>query len=157
MVSSHARIRSLRTGKILTPAPRKNGYISVMLTASSGLKSRFYAHRLVAEAFCGGCPADLTVNHLNFNRSDNRSANLEVVSQRENVNHSLVAGRYREQGKKSPIGSASVAAKLSEPMVGEIRRRHAEGERQTSLALEFGVGKRQVSNIVNRISWKHVA
>ena len=157
LVSSLGRVRSLRTGRILRNSPRVNGYISASLSSDSGHKTRFYVHRLVAEAFCGGCPEGMTVNHINFNRSDNRAANLEVVTHRQNVDHSLAAGRYQSQGVNAPVGSLSAASKLDEVKVREIRRQYAAGATMGALAKSFGVVKQQISNIVNRVSWKHVA
>lgn len=157
LVSSLGAIKSLKSGRILSPAPRPNGYISVSLSDEDGRKTRFYVHRLVAEAFCGGIADGQQVNHLNFKRSDNRSSNLEVVSHRQNIDHSLIAGHYTGQGKNSPVGASSCAAKLNEHKVAVIRQRYALGDSKSQLAREFGVVKQQISNIVKRVSWKHVA
>lgn len=99
----------------------------------------------------------MTVNHINFNRSDNRAINLEVVTARQNIGHSHAAGRYANAGKNTPVGSKHVASKIDEIKVNEIRQRFADGELKSHLAAEYGITKSQVANIVNRVSWKHVA
>lgn len=156
LVSNSGKVKSLRTGKILNPSPRVNGYVSVSLSSDSGHKVRYYVHRLVAHAFCGGCPEEMTVNHINFNRSDNRAINLEVVTTRQNIGHSHAAGHYANAGKNTPVGSMHVASKLDEAKVIEIRERFAAGELKSHLAASYQITKSQVANIINRVSWRHV-
>jgi DNA invertase Pin-like site-specific DNA recombinase len=52
-------------------------------------------------------------------------------------------------------------AKLTPDDVRAIRRRWADraqtGEDQTAIAADYGVDNTQVSRIVNRITWRHVA
>jgi len=51
-------------------------------------KKKFYkVHRLVAEAFLGNL--ELTVNHKNGNKLDNRLENLEMVSLSDNLKHAF--------------------------------------------------------------------
>ena len=49
---------------------------------------RFKTHQLVAMAFLNHkpCGHKLVVNHINFDKKDNRLENLEIVTQRENAN-----------------------------------------------------------------------
>lgn len=57
-------------------------------------------HRAVAAAFIG--ESNLTVDHLNGDRSDNRLENLEYVTNRENV----VRGKKSSKSKKTlPLGA----------------------------------------------------
>lgn len=53
-------------------------------------------------------------------------------------------------------GEKASAAKLTAADVVTIRQRHADGETQQALAKEYGVVRNNISNIVNRRSWKHV-
>ena len=60
-------------------------FLKVGLCKHGKIKT-LYVHRLVASAFIKH-PIDLTVNHKNGIREDNRLENLEIISQRENVTH----------------------------------------------------------------------
>lgn len=44
-------------------------------------------HRLVAKHFIDGYREDLVINHINGNKHDNIVTNLEVCTQKENLNH----------------------------------------------------------------------
>lgn len=53
-------------------------------------------------------------------------------------------------------GEDAGSAKLTADKVLEIRRRHDEGESQSQLAREFGVGRRSIGHIVTLKTWRHV-
>jgi hypothetical protein len=55
-----------------------------------------------------------------------------------------------------PTGSAHPNAKLTEEIVGEARKRHAEGASISQLAREYGVAGVTVARAVQRITWAHV-
>ena len=60
----------------------KNGYLIIRVKGK-----RMYVHRLVMLAFHG--KSDLTVDHLNMNKQDNRLENLEYVTAVENIKRAL--------------------------------------------------------------------
>lgn len=98
-VSNLGRVRTFRrksgfVGFELSDEPRPmsliphgNGYLYVSLRKGDKRKN-YYVHRLVARAFIGEIPDGYVVNHLDYNRSNNSADNLEIVTQRENVEHS---------------------------------------------------------------------
>lgn len=51
-------------------------------------------HRLVATAFVANPKMYDEVNHINFDRSDNRADNLEWISHKANVQYTISAGRH---------------------------------------------------------------
>ena len=63
----------------------------------------------------------------------------------------------RTTPEKVTRGTRVNTAKLTEEKVREIRLRVAAGQKQTSVAREFGVRNTNVSAIVRRETWKHVA
>lgn len=75
--------------KILTPINHGNRYLYISLTDEYGQKKNHYIHRLVAEAFIAN-PNNLPqVNHLDYDRANNKVTNLEWCSCKENTRYSL--------------------------------------------------------------------
>ncbi len=81
-----------KTGKFLKGQITKNGYLSYQLTFPSGDKKRFYAHRLVAQAFLEKMEDKNEVNHKDGNKLNNYIDNLEWVNSSENKKHAIENG-----------------------------------------------------------------
>ena len=93
-VSNLGKIYSKKNKKILKNNIRNTYYI-IQLTKDKKRKS-FQVHRLVAEAFIPNPQNKPIVNHINYNRLDNRVNNLEWCSQKENVNHSICNMKHKK-------------------------------------------------------------
>lgn len=93
LVSSRGRFA--RYGKLCNGWLSDNGYCLVEIS-----RKKHRLHRVVFEAFRGSIPDGMVVDHLNCVKTDNRLENLEVVTQRENVDRAVAAGRYRGPGIK---------------------------------------------------------
>lgn len=74
-----------KKGRILKPRMCV-GYISYYLQ-NKGLREKFLAHRLVANAFIPNPNKLPFINHINENRADNRPENLEWCTPQYNVNY----------------------------------------------------------------------
>lgn len=89
-VSSHGRVRSIHTGKIIkSSCNRRYHYVTIK-------KKRIGVHRLVAMAFLPNpfnCPV---VNHIDENPSNNHVENLEWCTQKYNCNHGTRIKRIAE-------------------------------------------------------------
>lgn len=83
-ISSHGRIRNGKK-KILRLSTDGSGYKTICLHMKEGLK-RYFIHRLVAICFVpnDNIIENVTINHINSNRSDNFFENLEWCSQKIN-------------------------------------------------------------------------
>lgn len=92
-------------GAILKPVTTTDGYLRVKLHKEDS-PYPICIHRLVAAAFCEKKAGCTDVNHIDFNRKNNCSENLEWVSHGDNVRYSISAGRHfctRDiTGKKNP-------------------------------------------------------
>ena len=86
-VCSNGDVYSKRFNKKLKPFKDKNGYLYVDLF-DGNTKKRFSVHRLVARHFVKGYEEEKVVNHKNKQKDDNRVANLEWLSQRDNILYS---------------------------------------------------------------------
>jgi len=93
----------------------------------------------------------MELNHKNGNRQDDRPSNLEWISHRENIRHSL-----RVLGARRARGETNGNAKLTEEAVGEIRRLKSDGWSYCQLAARFGVRKGAIWFVVTGRNWKHV-
>lgn len=85
-ISSEGRVWSKRTNKILSVQDNGKGYKVVKLGSN---KNRFLVHRLVCLLFINNPdPEHLTeVNHINEDKGDNRSCNLEWCDRKYNINY----------------------------------------------------------------------
>lgn len=93
-ISNLGRVKSLarkvKSGRItkeiiLVPIRNSHGYLQVDLCLNGKMKHH-KIHRLVAEAFIPqNNETKETVNHKDYNKSNNRVDNLEWLSNRENV------------------------------------------------------------------------
>ena len=124
--SNFGRIKSLKFGreKILKPRLNKCGYHLVML-CKDGKGKNFRIHRLVFEAFNGKIPEGLVVNHLNEIKTDNRLDNLEICTQKENLNHGTRALRISAANKGKKL-SEEHKRKISAARKSYWQRRKAE-------------------------------
>lgn len=135
--------------RILRQKLRGRGYPSVTVTG----KRVVYVHSLTCEAFHGARPSAVhQVAHWNGDPSDNRADNLRWATPAENsadaVRHgtsSLVRGGTADRNGN---------AKLTWDAVRAIRREAENGATQASLAIEHGLGKSQIHNIVARKQWR---
>ena len=86
-VSDQGRVMGIKRGMVLKLSDDNRGYLKVVL-CKDGIRKTRTVHQLVAEAFLGHkpCGMKLVVNHINFNKHDNRPCNLEITTQRENTN-----------------------------------------------------------------------
>lgn len=79
--------------RILKHGIKENGYLHVCL-CKNGKAKHYHVHRLVASAFIPNPEGKPQVNHINGKPSDNRVANLEWVTMKENHRHAYdVLGR----------------------------------------------------------------
>lgn len=88
-ISNLGNIKSLKFQKEKTLKPQTNtkGYFIVNLYKNKKMKSH-QIHQLVAMAFLNHtpCKMELVINHINFDKKDNKVYNLEIVTNRENSN-----------------------------------------------------------------------
>jgi hypothetical protein len=114
--------------------------------ATAGKRKNYIAHRLVASAFLGECPAGKEVNHIDGNPLNNRPENLEYVTHRENMAHARYVGLFRSGGDK--LKDADIPAIIAAARGGEGR---------VSIGKRFGVTHGAITGIVNGWTWNRVS
>lgn len=86
----------IKHGNIYTFGYEENGYLRVSYKINGEAQS-FAVHRLVALAFLGPPPdSEMVVNHKDLNKQYNDILNLEYLTERENVQHGVDNGAYRD-------------------------------------------------------------
>ncbi len=90
-------IKQVFKGRIRILRICTSGYYYINLAKNGKIKTR-KVHQLIAESFLNHKPNghNLVVNHINFNRLDNRLNNIEIITHRENSNqkHIKTTSKY---------------------------------------------------------------
>lgn len=102
-VSNLGNIKNRKTNRLLKPKIGRDGrYLSVYL-CNNGKENTRRVHRLVAEAFLGKHPG-LMVNHMDGDKLNNRSDNLEWCTAKENNLHAIKTGlNHPGSYQKKPV------------------------------------------------------
>lgn len=127
------------------------GYVQIKMRVVGNWRREIavLAHRVIWEAAHGPLPAHLQINHVNGVKTDNRLANLEVVTGAENMRHAFATG-LNHAPSKSPTQRLCPADVLG--VVDAIR----SGEADDALAERFGVSRSCINNIRHGWTWSHV-
>ena len=98
-ISKSGIVKNNNTGYIYKSTIRgmdKRTYITLM--DINGKPHRILLNRLVANNFIGHIDG-MVVNHLDFDPSNNDVSNLEICTQKENIQYSINAGRIKRRGE----------------------------------------------------------
>ncbi len=121
------------------------GYVRIPITRNTR-KFFIRAHRVIWIAVHGHIPEELTIDHINRIKNDNRIVNLRLATPYEN-----------SLNKPSHLGEKNPSAILCAEQVAEIRARwRAGGVMQYELAAEYGVKPTTISVAIGGVTWKHV-
>jgi hypothetical protein len=109
-----------------------------------------HAHRVSWAMYRGAIPKGMYVLHCCDNRLCVNPEHLFLGTHATNMKD------MREKGRQSR-GASRPLAKLTEKQVQEIRQRYNQGGcTQREMAIEYGMGQAEISDIITRKKWKHV-
>lgn len=145
LVSSLGNVWSIRREILLKQSLDGYGYKTVTINSITTK-----VHRMVAIVFLGKPENNLTVNHKNGIKADNRLENLEWMTSAENNKHASETGLVA-------YGSNVHTALLDNSKVEAIKLLFVEYSLgDTEIGKIFGVNNSTISNIRRKIAWKHV-
>lgn len=84
--SNYGRVRRVKSKRYLKPSLRANGYVYVTLCKNCKSKN-ILLHRLICSMFNPNTNNYKYVNHIDEDKTNNRSDNLEWCSQSHNLNY----------------------------------------------------------------------
>lgn len=148
-ISENGDIKNKNTNKMLKTW-LKNGYVYVTLFFN-GIEKKFRLNRLVAIHFISNLDNYPHVNHIDGNKLNNNSKNLEWCTPSQNNFHAYKLGLIK--GRK---GIKNHCAKLTNEQIIEIRKLRSEGMYQKDIAKLFNVSQNVISKIDRKITWSHV-
>lgn len=101
MISNLGRIKSIKTNKILN-THIKCGYLAVYIENNNAkIRKTPCVHTLVANLFCNKPKSQnkLCINHIDGNKHNNKSSNLEWITLSENTKHAYNIGLKKISSK----------------------------------------------------------
>lgn len=151
-VSNIGKIYDLK-GKLLKSYVSGAGYQTVWIRSTSNPKICYpkFIHRLVAEAFIPNPENKPEVNHINTDKFNNWDGNLEWVTHKENIQHSIALGHQ-------VIGTNHANSKCTEE---QIRAACKLLENPDAVLQEVskktGVPIKTITHIRFHNGWHHIA
>ena len=127
--------------------PAHNYMVAGMVV--SGKRVQIRLHRVIWIACRGDIPEGLEVDHINGIRTDNRIANLRLVTAVGNKANSIRLGM-------DAFGERNGQAKLQATEVSAIRAMLGTGLTQDAIGAQFHVSRQTVSAIKRQENWKRL-
>lgn len=155
-ISNYGRVKSYCydkiNGKIVKPGVIK-GFQNVSFL-SEGKKKSFLVHKLTAELFVDKTADDQnTVIHLDWNKSNNHSSNLEWVT--KDIAYKRMFNKIHEKRRNSKE-IVITYSKLNAEDVARIKSMLSRGITQNVIAKLFCVSEMQITRIKRGENWSHI-
>ena len=107
LINNAGDVFSVRKGKLVKPSESNSGYVRVTLW-KCGKGKHYLLHRLVAQSFLSNPNNYEQVNHIDGNKKNNNSNNLEWCNASQNMKHAynsnLINVRRRAVEQYTPAG-----------------------------------------------------
>lgn len=150
----HSRLLVSESGLVImvgsmrrVPQRNSGGYARISVY-HDGKSMDILVHRLVAEACCDGYSNDITVDHIDGNKTNNHYSNLDCVSHHENMR------RAWSKGLCSPVyGSKNGRSKIGESGAIYAKCMLVCGYARSKIASDLGVSISTINAIANGRTW----
>jgi hypothetical protein len=151
-VSTHGRVMNYEDGKIKIQYLSDKGYPRVRLY-DKGKNKDPYVHRLVAVAFIKNPLGKPQINHMDGVKTNNRVENLRWCTNRENFEHAIENGLFRDDVS----GEDHHRTKLTNKQALEIRNAIINTAfKRKMLAKKYGVSESVIKDIRYGRSFRHL-
>lgn len=147
VIRSNGRKHSIKE-RVLSPAIDTQGYYRFAINVNGKLAT-FKLHRVVCEVFNG--ISTLEVNHLDGNKTNNISSNLEWCTRSENLKHAFKTGLCKPQK-----GESNPTAIISEKTAIDILLKLRQGLGPSKISRDLGVSINITKDISRGKTWKHL-
>lgn len=167
-ISNTGKVRNIKRGVLMTiSTPSSRKYYPKVTLHYKGKGKMYLLHRLLALSFIPNPDNKPNINHIDGNKHNYDLSNLEWVTQAENLKHAKDTGLNRNHSTRvyhsepeSPEQYIPVNQnnrKLTETDVRKIRELYRTGDfSHSDLGAMFNIGKRNITQILNYKTWKHV-
>lgn len=150
-VSEDGQVRRIGSDTSLKPRVDRYGYEIVTLWVN-GMPLTRKIHRLVAIAFVPTSSFELTVDHIDDDKLNNRASNLQWLTAAQNMTKGFETGAHK-------VGEARIAGrkvKLTNEDIPLIRQMISDGLGNSEIGHMFGVTCGCIYSIRAGKSWIHV-
>lgn len=130
-ISNQGEVKSHHKNKLLKLGRHHKGYKNITL-CKDGVQKTKLVHRLVAEAFIPNPEEKPQINHIDGNKENNYVENLEWVSTKENIRHSIETG-LRKSDPDNPPNKRAVCMFSKDGVFIRSFISQREAERQTGI------------------------
>ena len=152
LIYDDGRIYDIKEEKFRQPRENKKGYDKVSFYIDGKYK-RLFVHRLVLMTFK---PVEgmenLQVNHIDGNKKNNRLENLEWCTQKENIEHAIVHGLFKNC---IGYGDNSHHHKITQEIANAIKADLLAGDMSIrKIASKYGISPSTVCQIRSGKTWR---
>jgi hypothetical protein len=130
-VDSDGDIQNVRTGRVLKHGKNQKGYHFVILS-DKGRQSTVSIHRLVYKTFKGEIPKGFELNHIDGNKDNNNSENLELVTHKENMLKAVEIGLIKSGSNNKLSKSVLQINVITNEIIREFGSQR-EAEKETGI------------------------
>lgn len=145
LASNLGRIKSVRSGKVMSTKKHLRGYPQINFSVK-GVRKILYIHRIIAETFLENTSNHKTVDHIDENKKNNKASNLQWCSHKENMTFFHARRVDKKRKEKHMV--------LSKKDVDHIRKEHAcFAAKPKDIAKGYAVSLPLVYKIINFQLW----
>lgn len=129
----------------------KDGYKKVRLSNGDGTRKVFSVHRLILETFSPrDDSANLQVNHIDGDKTNNAITNLEWVTAKENVQHAFKIGLRKNIEDNNCAPHTLTSEQVKEIIILLLQKEYTIQQ----IADKFKVHKSAIEHIKYKKTWK---